>query len=346
MSAAEDILPQIDYGSLNRTQKLALFLIVIGPEHAAQILKDFDEIETEQLCREIANFDIISEGIQQQVLEDFSEIIGSCLGAVLGGSRFAQKALGIAKGDYKAAALLGRIGPIGNSTEVISEIAEMDSRQIFNLIRNEQAQTIAFVMSHLTSQKASEILMMITPEQREGVVERIGIMTATKQENVNKVVRTIRKHVNPKDQTVTLQHSGGVRQVADLLNFIQKDVSKNLLAKIEERNPALGQAIQRKMFSFDDLIKLSARDLQRVMREIESNDLVIALKSANTRLQDVLLGAVSKRAAETLREEMSMLGPVRLKDVEGAQDRIIQAVRALEEEGEISLDQGGADVVS
>lgn len=335
----------INYETLSRVQKLALFMIVIGPEQASRIIQDFDEMEIEAVCREIANFNIVEEPLQQKVLEEFSGIIGKSLGSVLGGSTFAHRALEMAKGDYKATSLLSRIGPMGNSNQVMEEVSELDTRQIFNLIRYEQAQTIAFVVSYLSPKKAAEILMMITPEMREEVVERIGIMNPTKLENVNKVVQSIRRHVNQKDAATTLQQSGGVRVVADLLNLIDKDISKTLLTKLEERNPALGQAIQRKMFSFDDLVNLSTRDLQRVMREIESNDLVVALKSANARLQEALLGAVSKRAAETLKEEMEMLGPVRLRDVEAAQDRIIQAVRSLEEEGEITLDQGKSDVI-
>ncbi|KAF0096113.1 MAG: flagellar motor switch protein FliG [Puniceicoccaceae bacterium 5H] len=338
-----DAVQDIKYEGLNRMQKLALFLIVIGPEQAAQILQQFDEFEIEQLVREIANFRIIGDDVQRAVVDEFSEIIGTSFGAILGGTAFAQKALEMAKGDYKASSLMGRISPVSTSTEVMSELSEMDTRLIFNLIRNEQAQTLAFVMSYLSPQKASEILMMVPLETREEVIERIGTMDQTTPENVQKVIENIRRHANLKE-TTSMSQSGGVRAVADLLNLLDKNLSKTLLTKLTERNPTLGQSIQRKMFSFENLISLSQRDLQRVMREIDSTDLVVALKSANKPLQQALLGAVSKRAAETLMEEMDMLGPVRLKEVEAAQDRIIQNVRQLEEEGEITI-EGGGDVM-
>ncbi len=337
-------LVEIDYEKLNRSQKLALFLILIGPEQASMIMQRLDDGQIELLCREITHFRMVPAAIQQNVIDEFSDIIGQGLSSVLGGARFAQKTLEMAKGDFKAASLLGRIAPIGDTSSVISEIAEMDVRQIFNLIKYEQAQTIAFVMSYLTPSKAAELLIMVHGEQREEVVERIGMMDTTTIDNMNKVVFSLRKHVDQKEQPA-LHDIGGVRLVADLLNRIEKTVSKGLLTKIEERNPTLGSQIQRKMFSFDDLIQLSTRDLQRVMREIESSDLVVALKAANDNLQRALLGAVSKRAAETLMEEMEMLGPVRLKDVEAAQDRIIQSVRSLEEDGEITLDKEGSDVL-
>lgn len=340
-----DAAQEIKYESLNRMQKLALFLIVIGPEQAAQILQQFDEFDIEQIVREIANFRMINEEIQRQVVDEFSVIIGGSFGSILGGYPFAQRALEMAKGDFKASSLMSRISPVSTSTEVMSELSEMDTRMIYNLIRNEQPQTLAFVMSYLTTKKASEVLMMIPLDMREEVIERIGTMEKTTPENVQKVIENIRRHANQKD-TSAMTQSGGVRVVADLLNLLDKNLSKALLTKITERNNTLGQAIQRKMFSFDNLITLSQRDLQRVMREIESTDLVVALKSANKALQSALLGAVSKRAAETLMEEMEALGPVRLKEVEAAQDRIIQNVRRLEEDGEITIGDGGGDVIN
>jgi len=339
-----DDIAKIDYEKLNRLQKLALFMIVIGVDQASHIMAKFDEAQIEQICREITTFRLVPKEIQEKVVEEFTGIVGLSVGSALGGSRYAYKTLEMAKGDYKAQTLLGRVSPVGDSSEVINEIVEMDTRQIFNLIKYEQPQTIAFVISNLTPSKAAEVVMMVENDQREEVVERIGIMNTTSTENMNKVVLALRKNIDTKEQP-SLHRSGGVRLVADLLNRMEKSVSKTLLTKIEERNPNLGSMIQRKMFSFDDLISLSNRDLQRVMREIESSDLVVALKSANENLQDALLGAVSKRAAETLREEMEMLGPVRLKDVEAAQDRIIQSVRQLEEDGEVTIDQEGSDVI-
>lgn len=133
--------------------------------------------------------------------------------------------------------------------------------------------------------------------------------------------------------------------VANLVNAMDKEVSKALMVKLEERNPALGQAIRKKLFSFDDLVRLQQVDLQRILREVEMADLVVALKSSSPVLQQAIMAGVSKRAAETLKEEIAMLGPVKLKDVEAAQDKIIQAVRRLEDEGQITIDQSGGDRV-
>ncbi len=337
-------LAPIDYENLGRLQKLALFMIVIGPESASVLLRFFDDSDIEMMCREIAKYNIVEKEIQIKVLDEFSEIIGESIGAVLGGANFAQEAVEKAIGDYKAVNILGRISPTGNSSEVIAEFSEMEPRQIFNLVREEQPQTIAFVISHLSLEKATSLMAMLPEEKREEVIERIGSMEPTSLEHVSKVVGCLKLHFSSTKKP-TMHLSGGVRTVADLMNLMDREVSKDLLDKIEEKNPELGTSIRRKMFGFEDLVRLEQTDLQRIAREIEMTDLVVAMKSANAALQEAIYNSVSKRAAETLREEISMLGPTRLKEVEAAQDRIIQVVRKLEEDGEITIEMGSSDGV-
>lgn len=335
---------QIDYDQMNRYQRLAVFMIVAGVPVAAELLKHFEDHEVELICQEIANYPLIDQKTKQLVVSEFAGIIGESLGTELGGSMFALKTLEKAKGDYKAANIIGRIAPATSALEVLNEISEMEPRQIYNLVKNEQPQTVAFILSHLNEDKSALILTMLPPELREVVTERIGIMETTSTELVSKVVHNLKKHmVGAQRQTTHI--AGGIKVVASLITAMDKEVSKALLVKLEERNPVLGAAIRKKLFSFDDLIKLQQPDLQRILREVEMADLVVALKSASTALQQAIMSGVSKRAAETLKEEIAMLGPVKLKDVEAAQDKIIQAVRRLEDSGEISIDQSGGDRV-
>jgi len=332
----------IDYNKLNRQQKLAIFLIVIGPEAAAEMLKHFDDAEVEALCREMGNFPVVSESLREQAITELSPIIGESIGSSLGGLNYARQTLEKACGDYKANTILNRVGISagGTTVEVIKEIAEMEGRQIFNLIKSEQPQTIAFILSYLAAEKVSEIFILLTPELREEVIERLGTIDSTSLELVGKIVRNMGKHLDNKTRP-TFHHSGGVRAVADLLNSLEKEMSKGLLARLGERNAQLGAAIQKKMFSFEDLGRLQSPDLQRVLREVESSNLAVSMKSASEAIKEKIYASISKRAAESLRDEISMLGPVRLKDVEVAQDAIIQVVRRLEEEGAISM--GGDD---
>lgn len=330
-------MADLDYTKLSRQQKLAILMITIGPEAAAELLKQFDDGEVEMLCREMSQLSVVPQDIQHLALEEFTSIIGASLTSALGGLPYAQRTLGIAKGDFKASSIIGRVGPVGTSVEVIKDISEMEGRQIFNLVKNEQPQTISFVLSYLEPAKSSEVFTLLSPDMREEVIERLGMIESTSLELVGKIVRSLGKHFDTKVRP-TFHHSGGVRAVADLLNTLDKETSKGILGRLEERNAALGGLVRKKMFSFEDLTRLQAADLQRVLREVDSNNLAVAMKSASESLREKILAAISKRAAESLRDEISMLGPVRLKDVETAQDAIIHIVHRLEEEGQISLD--------
>ena len=334
----------IVYEKLSRPQKLAVFLIVIGPEAAADVLRHFDDTEVELICREMSQFGIIPDAVQREALEEFSGVVTEGAGAVMGGASFAQRTLEIAKGGYKASSIMGRVGPAGTPVEIIKDIGEMEGRQIYNLIKSEQAQTIAFVLSYLEGAKAAEVFSLLSPETRDDVIERLGTIESTSLDLVAKIARSLNRHIDGKARP-TMHRSGGVRAVAGLLNQLDKDMSKTLLARLEDRNTALGAAIRKKMFSFEDIGRLQVQDLQRVLREVETNSLAISMKSASEALREKILAALPKRAAESLKEEIQLLGPVRLKDVEAAQDGVIQAVRHLEEEGQISLENDSAQMV-
>lgn len=341
-------MADLDYTKLTKIQKLAVFLIVVGPESAAEILRHFDDTDLEQICREMGQISVVTDVIKTAALEEFTPLVGDSLGCTLGGLDFARRTLEIARGEYKAGLMLNKVGaePVtATSNELMSDIAEMEGRQIFNLLKDEQPQTIAYLLSYLSSAKSAEVFKLIPAEQREEVVERLGTIESTPRDLVAKIVRNLSRHVAGKSNQA-FHVSGGVRAVADLLNSLDKETSKTLLGRIEERNAVLGSAVRRKMFSFDDIRQLQPSDLQRVMREVDSSHLAVAMKSAAESLRDSIYAAISKRAAESLRDEIAMLGPVRLKDVETAQDAIIQVVRRLEEEGAITVGDGSSDMVS
>jgi flagellar motor switch protein FliG len=338
-------MTEADYAKLTRQQKLAVFLIIIGPEAAAEVLRQFGDQEIEDLCREMTTITAVPSEVQKIAMEEFSPLIAKSVGSALGGLGYAQRTLEIAKGDYKASTIVGRLGPVaGTSVDVIKDISEMEGRQIYNLVKSEQPQTISFLLSYLDSAKSAEVFALLGPEMREEVIERLGTIESTSLELVGKIARNLGKHYDTKVRPA-FHRSGGVRAVADLMNELDKEMSKNLLARLEERNATLSAAIRKKLFSFEDLLRLQPADLQRVLREVDSSNLAIAMKSASETLRDRIYASISKRAAESLKEELEMLGPVRLKDVEAAQDTIIQVVRRLEEEGQITLEADGAESV-
>ena len=334
-----------DYARLTRQQKLAVFLICIGPEAAAEVLKQFDDAETERLCREMSAFPLVPEPLRRQAMEEFSGIVSASANATLGGLTYAQRTLEIAKGEHRATTIIGRVGPTDTFVEVVRDVSEMEANQIYNLLKAEQPQTIAFMLSYLDPAKAASVFAMFSPDLREDVIERLGVIESTPLDLVGKIVRSLGRHLDARSRPA-YRSSGGVNAVAGLLQHLDKELGRNLLTRLEEHNATLGTAIRRKLFSFEDLNRLTPADLQRILREVDSANLAIAMKSASEPLRERIYSALSKRAAEGLREEIELLGAVRRKEIESAQDLIIQAVRRLEEEGQVSLDADAESVVA
>ena len=344
MPATLEATPEaaVENGALNKTQKLAALLVMLGPEGAAVILRQFQPREIEAISREMARFNLITREQQQDILEEFSDVAVSASTAVSAGIEVTRDTLEKALGSFKASDVLGRVvtarAPVGGAMQAI---ADMDPRHIFNLVRDEQVQAITFIISHLSPEKAAQVLNLLRAEQRDQVVERLATLAPTPVEVAEKVVDVLNAKLGVK-QTRALTQTGGVTTAADILNAMDKTVSRTVLTTIEERNPDLTIAIRKKMFTFEDLLLLGAPSIQRIMREIEMRDLTLALKKVSEPLKKLLLANISRRAAESVQEELAFLGHVKLRDVEAAQFRIIDAVRKLETEGEIDLDEARA----
>lgn len=338
-ATATDLSPDVaaEHGELNKIQKLAILLVMLGPENAASILKPFQPREIEAISREMARSALISRDAQEQVLREFTEVALAASTGVPSGIEVTRVTLEKALGSFQASDVLGRVVPPRSSTGPMQLIAEMDPRHIFNLLRDEQAQTIAFVISHLASDKGAQVLALLRAEQRDQVVERLATLAPTPVEVAERVVTVLNGKLGVK-QTRALSQTGGITTAADILNAVEKTLSRSLLTTLEERNPELCQAIRKKMFTFEDLTLLEPQIIQRIMRETDMRDLTLALKKASEPLRKLLLSSISRRAAETVQEEMAFLGHVKLREVEAAQFRIIDTVRKLEAEGEIELD--------
>lgn len=334
-----------DYNNLTKIQKLAIFLTLVGAETAAQILREFEDFEVEQICQEMATLELIDDSIQAKIIEEFSLIISESIVSVHGGYPYTKKTLELLKGQYQAQKLVSKFLPTRNSVEVIKEIGEMEPRQIYNLIKSEQAQAIAFILSYLSPRKAASIIELCPPESRSEIAIRMGTMESTSSNTISKVVKRLEKHLDLKGSQAT--HSvGGSTQLAEVLNLLDRTLSKSLLEKIEEQNSNLGASVRKRMFTFDDIQRLAIVDLQRLLRDIDTNSLALAIKPSPTALKDKIYKAMSKRAAESLMEEIEFMGAVRLKDVEVARESIITIVRKLEEDGEISLEGESNEFVS
>ena len=327
--------------ALNKTQKLAALLVMLGPESAAAILKQFQPREIEAISREMARFNLITRDQQQEILSEFSNVAVAASTSVSAGVEVTRNTLEKALGSFKASDVLGRVTSMRAPVGAMQSIADMDPRHIFNLIRDERVQAITFVISYLSPEKAAQLLNMLRAEQRDQVIDRLATLAPTPVEVGEKVVDVLNAKLGIK-QTRALTQTGGITSVADLLNAMDKNVSRTLLTSMEERNPELSQAIRKKMFTFEDLLSLDPPYIQRIMREIDMRDLTVALKKVSEPLKRLLLSNISRRAAASVQEEMAFLGHVKMRDVEAAQFRIIDAVRKLEAEGEIEIDTSKA----
>ncbi len=330
---------------LSGTQKLAALLVILGSEGAARVMQRLDEREIEAVSAEVAKLQVISQQLQQQILREFGDIVASSASMVRGGSDFAEALLQKSVGAPKASAILNRVAPVRRPSPAVQRLAELEPAQIAGALKHERPQAAALVASCLEPRKAAQVLALFNPEFREQVIERIATLGPTPVETIERVVGVLLQRAGSQQRQVLTQ-TGGLKTAATLLNGMSKKVSQSVLASLEERNPDLGQAIRQKMFTFDDLTRLDASSLQRVLREVDLRDLALALKPASEAFKNALLSCISRRAAETVKEEMSYLGAVRMREVEAARLRIVGILRGLEAEGLVDLDDSAEETLA
>jgi flagellar motor switch protein FliG len=338
MTDVENPESPVENGALSKSQMLAALLVMLGPDSGGTILRQFQPREIENISREMSRFSLISREQQQQILQEFSDVALAASTSISAGLDVTRHTLEKALGTFKASDVLGRVSTTRAPLGSMQVIADMDARGIFNLVRDESVAAITFIVSHLTPEKAAQVLNLLRPEQRDLVVERLASLAPTPVEVAEKVVEVLNTKLGVK-QTRALSQTGGITTVADLLNAMDKTVSRELLTNLESRNAELASSIRKKMFTFEDLLLLPGSAIQRIMREIDMRDLTLSLKKSSEALKKLLLGNISRRAAETVQEEIAYMSGVKQRDIEAAQFRIIDAVRKLEAEGEIDLDE-------
>ena len=322
---------------LTQSQKLAAFLIVMGEDAAADIIKNFDDNERELVCAEMANLPVLDASMQGAVLQEFTGMAVEAQSGISGSVDFTRAVLEKSVGLFKAAEIIGRVGTARTSVATMQQIIDLDSVSICNLLKEEDPQTIALVVSYLPAQKGSEVLMSLPEKVREMVVEKLATLESTPIEVVETLGEVLSSKVGERVSRA-LNQTGGEKSAAAVLNAMSKDERKKLLDNMDERAPDLVRSIRMKMFTFDDLQTLDVKTIQKIMREVDASKLAVALSAATDTLKDAMLGSLSKRAAENVREEIDNMGKISLREVEANQNSIIDVVRQLETEGEISLE--------
>ncbi len=324
--------------------KVAVFLLAMGPDMAGLILRHMEREMVEDLTREIASLGLIPPADQEKIVEQFYNIVLAKQYAAEGGLGYAKLVLERALPKDEAHRVMQQIEHSVHQ-QPFSFLQKAESENLLTFMQDEHPQTIALILSHLPSSKGSEILSGLPPAKQIEVVTRVANMEQTNPEVIREVEKGLEQRLSG-IMTQQFQKVGGVEAVAEMLNLSDRATEKGILETLEAEDPDLVEQIRRLMFVFEDILLLDDRGIQAVLKEIENNELALALKTASDEMKTKIFSNMSERAAQLIKEEMEYMGPVRLSDVEAAQQRIVDVVRRLEDAGEVVLQgRGESDVV-
>ncbi len=332
----------MDTRQLNGREKAAVLMVSLGPDLSAQVMNHLPEEDMEELTLEIAGLRGISREQRDSIYEEFSQLYKGSEYITEGGIGYAQEVLEKATGKERAQEILDGL-TADLEVRPFDRLRKSDPGELLSFIRGEHPQTIAVILAHLSSRQAAEVLQELEPTMQAEVARRMAVMERTSPD----VIAEIESVLETKLSSVMRQDStevGGLDAVVEVLNNVDRQTEKGILDHMEEDDPELAEEINQQLLVFEDLLLLDDRSMQRVLREIDTrNDLPMALKSASEDLKDSIFGNMSQRAAQDLRESMEYLGPVRLREIEEAQQNIIRTVRELEEQNEILIARGGEE---
>ena len=327
----------------NGVQKAAILLIALGPEKSAAIFKHLKEDEIEELTLEIANTRSVSPQTKESVLNEFYQVCLAQQYIAEGGIGYAKELLDKALGSDKAQEVITKL-TASLQVRPFEFVRKTDPSQVLNFIQDEHPQTIAMILSYLSPAQSAMILGALTPEKQADVAKRIAKMDRTSPDVIKEVERVLERKLSSlinQDYTIV----GGVDAIVGILNTVDRGTEKHIMESLEIEEPELADEIRKKMFVFEDILLLDDRAIQRVLRDVDNNDLAVALKGANEEVQNVIFKNLSKRLAAMIREDMEFMGPVRMKDVEEAQQKIVGIIRKLEDSAEIVISRGGGDEI-
>lgn len=328
---------------LNGRKKAAILLVHLGVDISSEIYKNLTDEEIEQITVEVATLGSVSQDQVNEIVEEFyttalaKEYISS------GGVSMAREILQRALGDGRAVEIIGRLqGALQVSP--FDFLKKVDPQHLINFIQGEHPQTIALILAHLEHAQAATVMGALPNDLQSDVAIRIATMDQTAPEIINEVERVLERKI----ATVLSQEfsvAGGVEALAELLNRVDRSTERGIMEVLEEDSPDLAEEIKKLMFVFEDTVILDDKAVQQILKEIDPKELALALKGASDRVKDKIFGNMSSRAGDMIKEDMEFMGPVRLRNVEEAQQKIVAVIRRLEEAGEIIVSRGGEEDV-
>ena len=328
---------------LGGKEKAAMLLIALGPERSAEIFKHLKEEEIEQITLEIANIRTVNPDEKNKVLEDFYQICLAQEYIAEGGITYARDILEKALGNQKALEIINKL-TVSLQVRPFEFVRKADPSQLLNFIQNEHAQTIALILAYLKPAQSAAVLSVLPQEKQADVARRIAVMDRTSPDVIKEVERVLEKKLSAL-VTEDFTSAGGITSIVDILNSVDRGTEKFIMETLEIEDTDLAQEIKKRMFVFDDIIALDNRSIQRFLREVDNNQLALALKGSSEGVQKTIFGNMSKRMQDMIKEDIDYMGPVRLRDVEDAQQKIVNIIRKLEDAGEIVISRGGGDEI-
>lgn len=328
---------------LSGKEKAAILLISLGPEYSAEIFKHLSDDEIEELTLEIANMNRVDPEVKEEVLEEFHQVCIAQEYISEGGINYAKDVLEKALGSEKAMSIIGKL-TASLQVKPFDFARKAEASQLLNFIQNEHPQTIALILSYLSTEQSGQILSALPQNKQSEVAQRIATMDRTSPDIIKEVEDVLEEKLSSLvNQDYT--DAGGVDAIVEILSSVDRGTEKNIIDTLEVEDAELAEEIKKRMFVFEDIINLDSASIQRFIREIDNNDLAIALKGSTEEVADIVYTNMSKRMAEMIKEDMEFMGPVRLRDVEEAQQKIVNVIRKLEEAGEIIIARGGGDEI-
>ncbi|MEW8957612.1 flagellar motor switch protein FliG [Neomoorella humiferrea] len=329
--------------ALSGLEKAAIFLIAIGPELSSLILKQMGQEDIERITYQIANTTSIDPDTMQQIVDEFLQLNDAQMFILQGGLKYAREVLEKTLGPARATEIIKKLLAT-SKIRPFNMIRKADPKQLVNFIYNEHPQTIALILSYLEPEQAAVVLGALPDKIQADVAKRIALMERASPETLRELESIMEQRLSSLvDQDFAV--AGGVKSLVDILNRADRSTERTILEALEQDDPELADEIRKRMFVFEDILTLDDNSIRRVLREVDLKDLALALKAASEEVANRIYRNLSKRAGEMLREDIEYMGPARLRDVEEAQQRIVQIIRRLDEAGEIIIARGGEDAI-
>ncbi|MDZ4662089.1 MAG: flagellar motor switch protein FliG [Pseudomonadota bacterium] len=335
-------IEDVKFEQLRGFEKAGILMNYLGESAAKNLLKFIEDGDIRKLINTMSRYRIVPVKVAKKVLEEFYEMVSETDEYIFSDKTTTKDVIVQAVGEERARGILGHLSASSPGQKQLESLETVDAKSLSNFLINEHPQTVAVILSHLEAEKRGEVLKRLPEALQAEVVLRMANLEHVAPEIISEVDKVLKEELQNVG-SIESASLGGVQPVADMLNVMDKNTEQSIMARIEEKDPILAEEIRKLMFVFEDIIKIDDKGIQALLKEVANDKLLLALKTANEDIKLKIFNNISQRAANMLKDDLGMMGPVRVSDVEGAQQEIVNIARRLEGEGKIMIARGGAE---